>query len=127
MKPRGRWNIYVWLTYRLPRVPVRHDLFLGYDSLKPIFGTGVHDPYKFRQVFKRSLRAALAWYRTARVGIEPEGIRLFHSRRCPLTSSAPPTAERSPADDDGFGLCISSLRPPPIRVTLVDAGSVQNQ
>lgn len=84
-------DIYVWLTYRLPRVPVRHDLFIRYDDLKPIFGTGVRDTYKFRQVFKRSLRGALAWYRTARVGIEPEGIRLFHS-----PSPVPFDLERSP-------------------------------
>ncbi len=84
-------DIYVWLAYRLPRVPARHDLFIRYDDLKPIFGTGVSDPYKFRQVFKRSLRAALAWYRTARVGIEPEGIRIFHS-----PSPVPIDLERSP-------------------------------
>ena len=84
-------DIYVWLAYRLPRVPARHDLFIRYDDLKPIFGTGVTDPYKFRQVFKRALRAALAWYRDARVGIEPEGIRIFHS-----PSPVPIDLERSP-------------------------------
>ena len=72
-------DIYVWLAYRLPRVPQRHDLFIRYDDLKPIFGTGVRELRKFRQLFKHSLRQALMWYRDARVGIEPEGIRLFHS------------------------------------------------
>lgn len=84
-------DIYVWLAYRLPRVPARHDLFLRYDDLQPVFGTGVRDPYKFRQVFKRALRAALGWYPEARIGIEPEGIRLFHS-----PSPVPRDLERSP-------------------------------
>ena len=84
-------DIYVWLAYRLPRVPLRHDLFIRYDDLKPIFGTGVSDHYKFRQLFKRSLRGAIAWYRDARVGIEPQGIRLFHS-----PSPVPIDLERSP-------------------------------
>ena len=84
-------DIYVWLAYRLPRVPPRHDLFIRYDDLKSIFGTGISDPYKFRQVFKRALRAALAWYREARIGIEPEGIRIFHS-----PSPVPIDLERSP-------------------------------
>jgi replication initiator protein len=84
-------DIYVWLAYRLPRVLVRHDLFVRYDDLKPIFGTGVSDPYKFRQVFKRALRSALAWYPDARVGLDPEGIRLFHS-----PSPVPTDLERSP-------------------------------
>src|SRR5512132_1245803 len=48
---------------RLPRVPPRHDLFIRYDDLKLVFGTGVSDPYKFRQLFKHSLRHALMWYR----------------------------------------------------------------
>jgi Plasmid encoded RepA protein len=84
-------DIYVWLAYRLPRVPARHDLFIRYDDLKPIFGTGVGELRKFRQVFKRALRAALAWYRDARVGLEPEGIRLFHS-----PSPVPSDLARSP-------------------------------
>src|SRR5512132_1943947 len=84
-------DIYVWLAYRLPRVPARSDLFIRYDDLKPIFGTGVAELRKFRQVFKRALRAALAWYRDARVGIEPEGIRLFKS-----PSPVPSDLERSP-------------------------------
>jgi replication initiator protein len=93
-------DIYIWLAYRLPRVSLRHDLFLRYDDIKPIFGTAVRDPYKFRQVFKHSLRGALTWYRDARVGIEPEGIRLFHS-----PSPVPIDLERSP-----FGRTIAGGR-----------------
>lgn len=84
-------DIYVWLAYRLPRVPARHDLFIRYDDLKPIFGTGVHELRKFRQLFKLSLRQAVMWYRDARVGVEPEGIRLFRS-----PSPVPIDLERSP-------------------------------
>jgi hypothetical protein len=84
-------DIYVWLAYRLPRVPLRHDLFLRYDDLKPIFGTGVRELRKFRQLFKHSLWQALRWYREARVGMEREGIRLFHS-----PSPVPSDLERSP-------------------------------
>ena len=85
-------DIYVWLAYRLARVPLRHDLFIRYDDLKPIFGTGVSELRKFRQLFKHSLRQALMWYREARVGIEPEGIRLFHS-----PSPVPSDLGRSPS------------------------------
>lgn len=84
-------DIYVWLAYRLPRVPLRQDLFIRYDDLKPIFGTGVRELRKFRQLFKHSLRQALMWYREARAGIEPEGIRLFRS-----PSPVPFDLERSP-------------------------------
>ena len=84
-------DIYVWLAYRLPRVPARHDLFIRYDDLKPIFGTGVGELRKFRQLFKHSLRQALMWYLDARIGIEPAGIRLFHS-----PSPVPFDLERSP-------------------------------
>jgi hypothetical protein len=84
-------DTYVWLAYRLPRVPPRRDLFIRYDDLKLVFGTGVSDPYKFRQLFKHSLRHALMWYRDARVGLEPEGIRLCHS-----PSPVPFDLERSP-------------------------------
>ena len=85
-------DIYVWLAYRLPRVPAAARPL--YPLRRPQADLRHGRPrasYKFRQVFKRSLRAALAWYRDARVGIEPEGIRLFHS-----PSPVPIDLERSP-------------------------------
>ena len=103
-------DLYVWLAYRLPRVPLKHDLFIRYDDLKPVFGMGVSDSYKFRQLFKRSLRGALAWYRDARVSIEREGIRLYHSPSPVPRDRARPTAGRSRAAGVGFGWCTTHPR-----------------
>jgi hypothetical protein len=103
-------DIYVWLAYRLPKITKRAPIFIRYDDLKPIFGTGVLDPYKFRQVFKRALRVALTWYRDGRVRVEPEGIRLFQS-----PSPVPLDLCRSP-----FGRTIAGGRR---RLFLVDKGS----
>jgi Plasmid encoded RepA protein len=84
-------DIYVWLSYRLPRVRERTDIFIRFDDLKPIFGSGIAEPRKFRQLFKQSLLRALRWYPVGRVGIEKEGIRLF-----PSPSPVPMDCARSP-------------------------------
>jgi hypothetical protein len=84
-------DIYVWLSYRLPRIPNHHPLFLRYIDLKPVFGTSIRELRKFRELFRHALRDALAWYRDARVGIEPDGIRLFNS-----PSPVPIDVARSP-------------------------------
>ena len=84
-------DIYVWLSYRLPRIPNHHPLFLRYVNLKPVFGTSIRELRKFRELFRHALRDALAWYRDARVGIEPDGIRLFNS-----PSPVPIDVARSP-------------------------------
>jgi hypothetical protein len=84
-------DIYTWLAYRLPRVKERTEVFVRFDDLKLIFGTGIRDEYKFRQSFKLALTEALRWYLAGRVGIEKEGIRLFNS-----PSPVPIDLERSP-------------------------------
>lgn len=84
-------DLYIWLAYRLPKVPTGRDVFLRYGELKRVFGVGVQEPRKFRQLFKYALRKALGWYHNARVEVVPEGIRLFHS-----LSPVPPDLERSP-------------------------------
>lgn len=94
-------DIYVWLSYRLPRIRERADIFIRFDDLKPIFGPGISEPRKFRQLFKQSLRRALAWYPVGRVGIEKDGIRLF-----PSPSPVPIDCARSP-----YGRTIAGGRP----------------
>lgn len=84
-------DIYVWLTYRLPRVKERTDVLVRFADLKPIFGGGVGEMRKFCQLFKQSLRRALLWYPVGRVGIEKDGIRLFSS-----PSPVPLDTARSP-------------------------------
>ena len=85
-------DIYTWLAYRLPRVRTGADVFIAFDDLKPIFGTGVKDAYKFRQAFKMAVAQALSWYPMGRVGIEKKGIRLFHSPSpVPLDLARSPT------------------------------------
>jgi Plasmid encoded RepA protein len=93
-------DIYVWLSYRLPRIPNHHPLFLRYVDLKPVFGTSIRELRKFRELFRHALRDALAWYRDARVGIEPDGIRLFNS-----PSPVPIDVARSP-----YGRTVASGR-----------------
>jgi hypothetical protein len=94
-------DIYTWLAYRLPRVKERADVFVRFDDLKPIFGAGVKDGYKFRQVFKKALREAMRWYPVGRVGVEKEGLRLFQS-----PSPVPIDLARSP-----YGRTIAAGRP----------------
>ena len=72
-------DIYTWLAYRLPRVKERAGIFVRFDDLKPIFGTGIKHNYKFRQAFKTALAEAMRWYPVGRLGIDKKGIRLFHS------------------------------------------------
>jgi Plasmid encoded RepA protein len=100
-------DIYTWLAYRLPRVKERTEVFVRFDDLKPIFGTGIRDRYKFRQAFKLALTEALRWYPVGRMGIEKEGIRLFNS-----PSPVPIDLERSP-----YGRTIAGGRR---RLTLVE-------
>lgn len=100
-------DIYTWLAYRLPRVKERTDVLVRFDDLKPIFGAGVKDGYKFRQAFKTALREAMRWYPVGRVGIEKEGLRLFNS-----PSPVPIDLARSP-----YGRTIAAGRP---RLTVVE-------
>ena len=100
-------DIYTWLSYRLPKVKERAEVFVRFDDLKPIFGTGIADSYKFRQAFKVALREALRWYRVGRVGIDKDGVRLFHS-----PSPVPIDLARSP-----YGRTIAGGRR---RLTLIE-------
>jgi hypothetical protein len=100
-------DIYTWLAYRLPRVKERAEVFIRFDDLKPIFGTGIGDSYKFRQAFKTALKEALRWYPVGRVGVDKEGVRLFHS-----PSPVPIDLARSP-----YGRTIAGGRR---RLTLVE-------
>lgn len=100
-------DIYTWLSYRLPRVKERAEVFIRLDDLKPIFGTGIGDSYKFRQAFKTALTEALRWYPVGRVGVDKEGVRLFHS-----PSPVPIDLARSP-----YGRTIAGGRR---RLTLIE-------
>lgn len=100
-------DIYTWLAYRLPRVKERSNVLVRFADLKPIFGAGVKDAYKFRQAFKNALKEAMRWYPVGRVGIEKEGLRLFQS-----PSPVPIDVARSP-----YGRTIAAGRP---RLMLVE-------
>jgi hypothetical protein len=94
-------DIYTWLTYRLPRVKERANVLVRFDDLKPIFGSGVRDSYKFRQAFKAALREAMRWYPVGRVEVGKEGLRLFNS-----PSPVPVDLSRSP-----YGRVVAAGRP----------------
>jgi hypothetical protein len=96
-------DIYVWLSYRLPRIPNHHPLFLRYVDLKPVFGTSIRELRKFRELFRHALRDALAGIATHGSALsQTASASLTAPRRCPLTSPVRRTVERSPAAGVGF-------------------------
>ena len=100
-------DIYTWLSYRLPKVQSRAEVFVRFDDLKPIFGTGDQGQLQVRQALHTALTEALRWYQVGRVGIDKEGVRLLHS-----PSLVPIDLARSP-----YGRTIASGRR---RLTLVE-------
>lgn len=60
-------DIYVWLAQRLHRVDPQKPLFLTWAAIKEQFGRGYNDMYKFKQVFRKTLKDTLLQYPRARV------------------------------------------------------------
>ena len=96
------WNtramdIYVWLAYRLPRVPARaRPLHPATTDLKPIFGAGVQRSLQVPPAVQ-ALPPRQRSRGTAPLGSGSSRRASASStapRPCPLTSGAPPPAER---------------------------------
>ncbi|MEI7606454.1 MAG: replication protein RepA [Rhodospirillaceae bacterium] len=71
-------DFFVWLSYRLPRIPEGDDILVTWQALSGQFGD-VTFPSKFRQAYMESLKLALAAYPEANVEINDEGLILRHS------------------------------------------------
>lgn len=60
-------DIYVWLVQRLHRIDPKQPLFLTWATIKGQFGRGYNDMYKFKQVFRKTLKNVLTQYPEARI------------------------------------------------------------
>jgi hypothetical protein len=60
-------DIYVWLVQRLHRIEPDKPVFLTWAAVKDQFGRGYNDMYKFKQVFRKTLRDVLMQYPKARI------------------------------------------------------------
>jgi hypothetical protein len=79
-------DLYAWLAQRLHRIPPKNPQFITWAAIKDQFGYNYAAMFKFKQVFRGTLRAVRTQYPAARLEIDGRGITL----RC----SAPPVAKR---------------------------------
>ena len=71
-------DFFVWLSYRLPRIPEGDDVLISWSAMCKQFGDTVY-PSKFRLAYDASLRQALAAYPEANVEVTGEGLVLRRS------------------------------------------------
>ena len=71
-------DFFVWLSYRLPRIPVSESVLASWASLCGQFGEASYAS-RFKQAYLDSLKLALAAYPEANVDITDEGLVLRHS------------------------------------------------
>ena len=71
-------DFFVWLSYRLPRIPAGDDILATWSSLCKQFGDRTYTSH-FKQNYLDSLKLALAAYPEANVEITDEGLILRHS------------------------------------------------
>ena len=71
-------DFFVWLSYRLPRIPEGEDVLASWAGLCKQFGD-VNYASQFQATYSDSLRLALAAYPEANVDITDEGLILRHS------------------------------------------------
>ena len=73
-------DIYAWLAQRLHRVNPKNPQFITWKAIKDQFGQGYAHMYKFKQIFRKTLRDARLQYPTARIREEKnKGFWLSHS------------------------------------------------
>lgn len=63
--PRAQ-DIYMWMCYRLPKIPANKPLLLEYKHLNGIFGNDSNE-FRFWEKFRASTISACKWYPQARV------------------------------------------------------------
>lgn len=72
-------DVYAWLAQRLHRVKPGQPQFITWKAIKDQFGWHYREMYKFRQVFKETLRSVLTQYPSARIETNEGGMTLHHS------------------------------------------------
>jgi len=79
-------DLYAWLAQRLHRVPPQRPQFITWVSLKEQFGFHYDKMFKFKQVFRDTLRDVRTQYPAARLDMNDKGMT--------LQFSPPPVAKR---------------------------------
>jgi hypothetical protein len=73
-------DIYAWLAQRLHRIDPSHPQFVSWQNLKDQFGHGYDQMFKFKQVFRSTLRIVLTQYPAARIEEDKnKGLKLYCS------------------------------------------------
>ena len=72
-------DVYAWLAQRLHRISWGKPMFVPWSALKAQFGFGYDRMDKFKQVFRRTLRAVHGQYRAADLELDDRGLTLHHS------------------------------------------------
>jgi hypothetical protein len=73
-------DIFVWLSYRLCRIPRGKPVLIPYKALQPIFGTVRRRPNQFRDDFQGYVTNIVKrCYPEARLSLESDYIRLYYS------------------------------------------------
>lgn len=73
-------DIYVWLAYRLRKIPKGKPVPLSYTAARHQFGLDYTDAKNFKKKFNLAMRDALTVYPDARVESVHGGFDLYHSR-----------------------------------------------
>ncbi len=71
-------DFFVWLSYRLPKIPKGENVLASWSALCTQFGDAPFGS-KFKQVYLESIKTALAAYPEANVDITTEGLVLRYS------------------------------------------------
>lgn len=79
-------DIYMWLAQRLHRVPPGRPQFIPWTAIKEQFGWNYGKMFKFKDVFRRTLKIVQTQYPAAKLGLDGKGMTLFNS--------APPVSKR---------------------------------
>lgn len=73
-------DIYAWLAQRLHRINPKEPQFIPWAAIKEQFGRGYSQTYKFKQIFRQTLKLARSQYTQAGVYEEKnKGFWLNHS------------------------------------------------
>jgi|TARA_E500000318_G_scaffold111327_1_gene129531 hypothetical protein len=71
-------DIFCWLSYRLPKIPMYDNVLVRWSDLVKQFGDTSHES-TFRRRYEGALKAAALAYPEARFDITKEGLVLHHS------------------------------------------------
>jgi len=73
-------DIYKWLAQRLCRVPAKAPAFIPWPIVQMQFGQGYTRLRAFRAIFLKTLKEVLTQYPGAKIDVNEQGLKLYHSR-----------------------------------------------